>query len=306
MIFPFENIWWFYPLFSLAVVAFLIFEIKSPPKKAVTSVALNLFLAVVFDLGLYFYTSRAVDAIQAKKLALEFFGGYVMEQVLSIDNLFVFIVIFKFFNIEKQIQSRILNYGIFGAILFRGLFIGLGSYLIHFSLVMKVFGAFLIYTGFKILVIKENQDQDLNDGFAMRTLRKLLPLSSSKAPTFFVRENTKLLFTNLFLCLLLVEISDVVFALDSVPAIFGLTKEPLIVFTSNIFAIMSLRSMYFVLTKIMDRFHYLKYGLGVVLIFIGMKMAVLPFELSIEWSLAIILGILGVSMLFSVRRHAQG
>jgi tellurite resistance protein TerC len=242
--------------------------------------------------------------LTANRVALEFLTGYVIEQALSVDNLFVFVVIFQFFAIPDHLRHRVLFFGILGALFFRAIFISLGSLLVQFHWVMILFGVFLLLTGLKI-IFSDDKVIDPDKNKMLRFLNRYLPVTSGlHGNQFFVRVKEKLMVTPLLICLLFIEISDVVFAVDSVPAIFAITKEPLIVFTSNIFAVMGLRSMYFLLAGVVDQFYLLKYALGLVLIFIGLKMVYLNdlFEghFPILWSLGIICALIFGSVLLSL------
>jgi tellurite resistance protein TerC len=265
-------------------------------------------------------------AVAAKEVALQFLTGFVVEQSLSVDNMFVFVVIFGFFNIPSTLQHRILFYGILGALAFRAVFIAIGAALIQYKSVVIIFGVFLVFTGIKIIFAPE-KEKDPEHNPILKLLRRFVPLTSKfHDQNFFVKElapdphgtGTKALRwvgTPLFVALVMIEVSDIVFAVDSVPAIFAVTKEPFIVFTSNVFAILGLRSLYFLLAGAHDKFHMLKYGLGIVLVFVGIKMT-LPeswYPASWEghfpmgWSLAFIVGVIGGSMVLSVmlpKKHA--
>jgi tellurite resistance protein TerC len=240
----------------------------------------------------------------ADRTALEFLTGYVVELSLSVDNIFVFIVVFTFFGVPPQYQHRVLFYGILGALIFRIIFIALGSVLMQFHWIIWVFGGFLILTGLKILFAPEKpMDPDKNP--MLRLLRRFVPIVPRfDGQKFFVMQNGVRHGTPLLVALVAIEASDIIFAVDSVPAIFAITKEPLIVFTSNIFAILGLRSMFFLLSGVVHKFRFLKYGLGVVLIFVGLKMAWLNDlfggKFPIAWSLGIIAGVLGASVLLSL------
>jgi tellurite resistance protein TerC len=260
-------------IFSTIVLVMLtldlfVFHRKNTEPKFSSSLLWTIFwfsLAAAFN-GLIYYWA-------GKEKALEFATGYLVEWSLSMDNVFVFAVIFKFFRIPMKNQYRVLFWGIVGAVVMRFIFIFAGTQLLsHFDWLMAVFGTFLIYTGFKLL---SHDDDDLNpeENLFLKLARKILPVSQAKDPeTFFVRENGKLCVTQLFLVLIVVETSDVLFALDSVPAIFGISKDPYIIFTSNIFAILGLRALYFLIASVMGLIHYLHYGLSSVLVFIGFKM----------------------------------
>ena len=243
--------------------------------------------------------------------ALQFFTGYVIEKALSVDNIFVFIVIFNYFSVPPKYQHRVLFWGILGAVIMRGLFVVLGAALItRFDWVMFVFGAFLLYTGVKIIVRKD-VEVDPEHNPVIRWVERHLRVSRKyDGQKFFTRVDGTLAATPLLLVLVVVELTDVVFAVDSIPAIFGVTRDPFIVFTSNIFAILGLRALYFVLHDLMNRFAYLHYGLGAVLAFIGCKMLVAEwFHVPVEVSLAVVVVLLGGSGLASwllARKNGRG
>jgi tellurite resistance protein TerC len=217
-------------------------------------------LALLFAVGLYFYAGGPS--------AIEFLTGYVVEWALSLDNMVVFVLVFSYFGIPARSQHVILFYGIIGALLFRGIFVGLGAVLLQYAWTVAIFGGFLVLTGLKMLVTPE-RPVNLERSLVMRLLRRGLPVSAGTGERRFMeRVNGKLLATPLLVALAFIEISDVVFAIDSVPAIFAITREPMIVFTSNVFAILGLRSMYFLLAGAVGRFHLLRYGLALVLIFV--------------------------------------
>ncbi len=245
------------------------------------------------------------DAIAAsKQVSLEFLTGYLVEKALAVDNIFVFIVVFSYFGIPAKYQHRVLFYGILGALLFRGLFIALGSVLMQYKFVVVIFGVFLIITAVK-LVMAQDKAPEPEKNILVRLTRKFFPVTTQlEGDRFFIRKENVLHATPLFLCLIFLEFSDIIFAVDSVPAIFAITKEPFIVFTSNIFAILGLRSMYFLLANIMDKFHLLKYGLSIILAFVGLKMVWLnehfDGKFPIAWSLGIIGGVLALSVILSL------
>lgn len=243
-------------------------ETKAPTfKKALYQSLFWVSIALCFNVFLYFHSGT--------QPALEFLAGYVLEESLSVDNLFVFILIFSAFKIPDRLHHRILYAGILGAIFFRIIFILLGTALItKFSWILYIFGAFLVYTGVKFLVAKEEDEFDPHKSPIIRLARKFLPLSDKTHDTFWVREDGKFKFTMLFVTLLVVESSDVIFAVDSIPAVFSVTQDPFIVFSSNIFAVLGLRSIYFLIAALMDRFVYLKIALGFILAFIGVKMLI--------------------------------
>jgi len=310
-LFPFVDYWWFYLVFTAAVILLLVLDLGVFHRKAHTVsfkeagmwVFVWVTLALAFCFGLYRYTLWAFPAeaeATARQVALEFLTGYVLEESLSVDNMFVFVVVFRFFGVPQQYQHRVLFFGIVGALLFRAIFIALGSVLLQFQWMILVFGAILIITGVKMMFSSDEAIDPANNGI-LRFVRRFIPISDTfSGARFFTVENGKRYGTPLLLCLVFLEMTDILFAVDSVPAIFGVTREPLIVFTSNIFAILGLRSLFFLLAGAVHLFHLLKYGLSVVLIFVGLKMVWLnklfDGHFPITLSLAIILGVIGASI----------
>jgi len=251
-------------------------------------------LALTFGLVLLYFNGR--------QPALEFLTGYVVEKALSVDNLFVFLVVFRVFAVKDEYQQRVLGYGILGALILRGAMIAAGTALIeHFSWIMYVFGAFIVLVGIHMLIAR-HEVSDPQKNFLVRYFSKHLRLTKEySGEKFFTRLNGQLFATPLFLVLLVVEITDVTFAVDSIPAVFGITRDPFIVFTSNVFAILGLRALYFLLAAVLEKLQYLKIGLALVLIFVGAKMIAEPWlKISVELSLAIVLGMLSLTVLFSL------
>jgi tellurite resistance protein TerC len=242
-----------------------------------------------------------------RQAMLEFYAGYLVEQALSVDNLFVFILIFGYFRIAPELQHRVLFWGILGALLMRGAMIGAGAVLItRFHWIIYVFGAFLVFTGAR-MAFGSSDEIEPEANPVIRLVRRLLPITTRfHGERFFVREANrhgvlKLVATPLFVVLVLVETTDVVFAVDSIPAIFGVTRNPFLVYTSNVFAILGLRSMYFVLAGVIGKFHLLKYGLSVVLVFVGAKMLLSEIKpIGIGVSLGVVAGVLVASVLLSL------
>ncbi len=243
---------------------------------------------------------------QGSVAGMEFLSGYLIEMSLSVDNIFVFIVIFSALGIPALHQHRVLFWGILTAVVLRGLMIWLGVAMItRFHWLMYVFGAFLIVTGAKLFWSwYKNEDEQPDNSMIVRFVQRVLPSTPKlHGKHFFVRENAKWLATPLFTALVLVELSDVVFALDSIPAIFAITTDPFIIFTSNIFAILGLRSMFFMVAGMLDRFHFLKVGLSAVLVFVGIKMVIVDvLKITPAASLAVIAGLLGASVIASLVR----
>ncbi|MCP5239074.1 MAG: TerC family protein [Zoogloeaceae bacterium] len=259
-------------------------------------------LAMAFAGLLWWYLNDTQGAEVAQRKTLEFLAGYLIEQSLSVDNMFVFVMIFGYFAVPPELQRRVLLYGVLGAIVMRAGMILAGVWLVtQFAWLLYVFGAFLVVTGIKMLVFAEHTP-DLERNPLLRWLRGHLRITPEfQGESFFIRHKGVLWATPMFLVLILIEASDVVFAVDSIPAIFAVTTDPFIVFTSNIFAIMGLRALYFLLADMADRFHLLKYGLAIVLVFIGGKMLAAPwFHLPIQWSLAIVGSIILISVVASL------
>ena len=316
-----QTTWWLYGIFCLLILGSLFIDMRRRSGKdheighreAVINVVIWIGLALLFCAGLYAYglwqfprtpNLAGYDAnALAKQCSLEFLSGYLVEKSLSIDNLFIFLVVFDFFAIPQKYRHRILFYGILGALIFRAAFIAIGSVLMQISWVPLVFGVFLLFTGLKVAFGPESHP-DPSKNVLIRLLKRFLPISQKfHDEKFFVREAGRWVGTPLLLTLFFIEVTDIIFALDSVPAIFAITSEPFIVFTSNIFAILGLRALYFVLAGMASKFHYLKYGLGFILCFVGLKMSWLDHHFGghfpTSWSLGIILSALLTSGLAS-------
>lgn len=257
-------------------------------------------LALLFNLAVYHY--------MGPQKGLEFFTGYVIEKSLSVDNVFVFALLFTYFAVPPLYQHKVLFWGILGALVMRAIMIFLGAALIErFTWIIYVFGAFLILTGIKMIVKREEEIHPERNPL-VRWFKKLMPVTNDyRGDKFFVWENGVRMATPLFVVLLLVEFSDLIFAVDSIPAIFAVTKDPFIVYTSNVFAILGLRSLYFALAGVMDKFHYLKIGLGVVLAFVGVKMLLghTPYKIDTLLSLGVIVAVLATSIIVSLLRPKQ-
>lgn len=325
LLFPFAEYWPLYVGFIIFVLGILVLDLGVFHKKAhevsfkeaSAWTVLWISLALVFNFLFYKYalwqftTNERFLAIpgfnpeqQAVTSALEFLTGFVVEKALAIDNIFIFAVVFSYFSIPKMYQHRILFWGILGALFFRGIFIAMGSVLMRYEWMVIFFGALLIFTGVKMVFSKEEKS-DLSQNFLVRMLNKVFKVHPViEGQKFFIKKEGVTWVTPLFIALFFLELSDIVFAIDSVPAIFSLTKEPLIVFTSNIFAILGLRSMYFMLAGALDKFVYIKYGLAAVLVFVGAKMVYLNHafdgKFPITWSLAIIAFLIGSSIVASL------
>lgn len=258
-------------------------------------------LSLLFAAGFWWYLDGNIGREVANTQTLAFLTGYVLEKALAVDNVFVWLMLFSYFAVPAAIQRRVLIYGILGAIVLRTIMIFAGSWLVsEFSWILYVFGAFLIFTGIKMGMEGGNEEEsNVGDKPVVRWLRGHLRMTENmEGEKFFVRRNGVLFATPLLLVLIMVELSDVIFAVDSIPAIFAVTTDPFIVLTSNLFAILGLRAMYFLLANVAERFHMLKYGLAVVLVFIGVKMLIVDFyHIPVSISLATVGGILAVTLL---------
>jgi len=270
-------------------------------REALTWTAVWISLALIFNLGVYYYLG--------KTKALEFFTGYVIEKSLSVDNLFVFIMIFSYFQVPRLYQPKILKWGIIGALVMRGVFIFLGIELLAtFHWLMYVFGGILIITGVKMAFGGEEKIEP-EKNLLVKLVRQFVPITKGlHGGRFMVRKMGVRAATPLLLALIMVEWSDVVFALDSLPAVFAVTRDPFIVYTSNVFAIMGLRALYFLLSNVMGMFVYLKLGISFVLAFVGVKMLVADtrFEIPIQMSLGVIFGVLIISIITSIMLGKKG
>jgi len=325
VLFPFIEYWGFYVGFTLFVLALLVLDLgifhreahEVSFKESLTWTIIWISLALIFNFAFYKYAQWkfAEDTrllaipgfdpnLAAKQSALEFLTGFVVEKSLAVDNIFVFVVVFSFFAIPAKYQHRVLFLGIIGALIFRIIFIALGAILLQYQFVVIIFGIFLILTGFKILFAPEKPVNPEKNP-VIKLFKKFFKVTPKiEGQKFFIKKDGILYATPLFIALLFIEVSDIIFAVDSVPAIFAITKEPLIVFTSNVFAILGLRAMYFMLARVVNKFRYLKYGLGLVLVFVGFKMSWLNDafggKFPITWSLLIIVGIISASIIYSL------
>lgn len=311
-LFPFADYWWLYGGFLIFVFVMLaldlgVFNRKAHVvkfKEATIWSIVWVTLALIFNFIFYKYSSAKFGAEIGWQAALEFLTGYILEYSLSIDNIFIFVLVFSYFGIPAKYKHRVLFYGILGALIFRAVFIGVGTALMQFHWIIYIFGGFLILTGIKMF-FTDHEDIEPEKNLLIRIFKKFMPVTHKiEDKSFFVIKNGIRHATPLFIALLFLEATDIIFAVDSVPAIFAVTDEPLIVFTSNIFAILGLRSMYFMLAGIINKFHLLKYGLAVVLVFVGLKMVWLNNafggKFPITWSLGIILGTILLSVVASL------
>jgi tellurite resistance protein TerC len=324
-LFPFIEYWWFYLGFIGLVLLLLAIDLGIFHKnahavsfrEAAIWTIVWISLALLFNVLLYQYAMWkfprdprliAIPGFDpggaAWRVSLEFLTGYVIEKSLSVDNIFVFVMVFSYFAIPAKYQHRVLFYGILGAIIFRAIFVAMGAALMRYHVVVIFFGVFLIFTGIKIIVAKE-KTPDPGRNILVRLICRVFPVTKHlHGPNFFTREKGKLFVTPLLIALVFLEATDIVFAVDSVPAIFAFTREPLIVFTSNIFAILGLRALYFMLAGAVEKFHLLRYGLGAVLVFVGLKMAwfnsYFDGGFPIVVSLAVIAVLIGLSIALSL------
>jgi tellurite resistance protein TerC len=265
-------------------------------------------VATLFGGGLWLYLEQTAGAAIANTKVMEYFAGYLLEKSLAIDNVFVWLMIFAAFAIPPALQRKLLLYGVLGAIVLRTIFIFIGAWFVQeFSWILYLFGAFLVYTGFKFLRGQHEEDSNIEDMAILKWLRKHMRITPQlQGDKFFVRQNGLLWATPLFLVLILVEASDVIFAVDSIPAIFAVTTDPFIVLTANLMAILGLRAMFFLLSGAASKMHYLPYGLGLILVFIGFKMLMLDvFHMPIWISLSFIVIVLTVTAILSIRHSKK-
>ena len=300
---------WLWVGFNLFVLAMLALDLGVFHRKAhavtlresLTWTAVWVALSLLFNLGVWHYLGP--------QKGLEFFTGYLIEKSLSVDNVFVFALLFSYFAVPPKSQHKVLFWGILGALLMRAGMIVLGAALItRFAWVIYLFGAFLILTGIK-MIVQRKQEIHPERNPIVRGFKRLMPVTSDyRGEQFFVRENGVRMATPLFIVLLFIEFTDLIFAVDSIPAIFAVTTDPFIVYTSNVFAILGLRSLYFALAGIMHRFCYLKLGLGVVLAFVGVKMLLAhsPYKIDTLLSLGVIMTILATSIIASLIKTRSG
>jgi tellurite resistance protein TerC len=292
-------LWIGFNAFVLAMLAVDLFVFHKdahevPLREAAAWSVVWIALAVLFGAGVYQWMGR--------EAGLEYFAGYLIEKALSVDNIFVFVLIFGFFRVPREYQHRVLFWGILGALLMRGAMIAAGAYLIaQFHWVMYLFGAFLVFTGIRMATSVEHDIEPASNP-AIRLVRRLIPVTPDYVGRrFFVREGvggaSRLFATPLFVVLVLVETTDLIFAVDSIPAIFAVTEQPFIVYSSNVFAILGLRALYFLIADVIHRFHYLKSGLALVLVFVGAKMLIADvYTIPIGISLAVIVSMLAMAV----------
>jgi tellurite resistance protein TerC len=311
-LFPFGEYWWVYAAFACLIGILLALDLLAHRKTKQLSMrtttawtAFWLFLGLAFSFVIYLLAASRYGAPVATRTALEYLTGYLVEKSLSIDNMFVFAMLFRYFALSGEQQHRVLLYGIVGAMVLRGVFVVAGSALIQFHWVVIAFGVFLMLSGLR-MAFATGEAIEPERNLAIRFVRRFIPVTAEPhGNRLIVRGAGAILITPLLVALLVVESTDIMFAIDSVPAVFAVTKEPLIVYTSNIFAILGLRAIYLVVAGALDRFSYLKYGISIVLIFVGLKMAVLddlaggrfPIALSLAVIVAVVTGSIGLSVI---------
>ena len=264
-------------------------------------------LALLFNAGLWWYLTETAGSVVANRVGLEFLTGYLVEKSLAVDNIFVFLMVFTYFSVPEEQRQRVLIIGILGAIVLRTIMIFAGAVLLtKFHWLLYVFGVFLLFTGIKMW-LAAGKAPDLEANPALRWMRKHLALTPQyHGNALVVRENGKRWYTPLFVVIMLIAITDVIFAVDSIPAIFAITSDPFIVLTSNVFAVLGLRAMFFLLAGMADRFHLLPYGLAVVLGFIGIKMLLIDvYKIPVPWALGTVAAILAVTVALSLARPAK-
>lgn len=299
---------WSYLIFGIVLLFSIIFDLGLLSRKEHSISIKQAFYQTMFWVGLGVGFFIFVWFEDGKIIALEYISAYLMEWGLSIDNIFVFILIFSFFQIPERHSNRVLLLGILLAIILRVIFITIGIALIHrFYWILYVFGAFLVYTGFKMFIVNTEEQFNPADNVVYKFLKKVLPLSNDNSSGKFTQKiNGRTHYTMLFVVMIMLAATDVVFALDSIPAVFSITQNKLVVYTSNIFAVLGLRSLFFLLRSAVNKFSYLKEGIAIVLIFIGLKMLISFFgiHLHIAISLLVIVLCLGGSILFSIYKNS--
>ncbi|GAB4233911.1 MAG: TerC family protein [Ekhidna sp.] len=298
-------------VFGVVIVLFLIVDLGVFHKKhhkvsqgeALKQSIFWVLVSVAYGILIYFYG-------EGPAATLEFFSAYVTEKALSVDNIFVILLILRYFNVKEEYYHNILFWGILGAIVFRAIFIFVGALLIsQFHWILYIFGVFLVYSGIKLFNEDDDMEIEPEKNPLLRAAKKIFPMSSEdKGGKFWFRENGKLLFTPLFLVIILIESTDLIFAVDSIPAAFAITQNEFVIYTSNIFAVMGLRAMFFLLANVLDKFYLLQKGLSVVLIFIGAKMLAEIFSLHVPifLSFGIIIGSLTLAIVLSLMFPQEG
>lgn len=310
------NEWWLWIGFFIFVIVMLMVDMfvlggkrahRVSTRESLGWVIVWVALALMFNLLLWWYLTGSVGPAIANQKALGFFTGYLIELSLSVDNMFIFIMIFRYFAVPAEYQKRVLLYGVLGAIIMRLVMISLGVLLVSkFHWILYIFGIVLVITGIKMLIFA-NEKPELDKNPILNWMRNHLRVTETfNGEQFIIRKNKLLYVTPLFLVLILIEASDLIFALDSIPAIFAITEDPFIIFTSNIFAILGLRALYFLLANIADRFYFLKYGIALILVFVGFKMLMAYwFKIPIFFALGVVITILMASILLSLIKTSK-
>lgn len=303
--------WWMWVGFGVFVLAMLAVDMfllgrhgaqKVTLREALTWSLVWFAMAMLFGGALWGWLDHTAGREVADSKLMEYLTGYLLEKTLAMDNIFVFVMLFSYFAVPLEYQKRVLVYGVLGAIIMRAVLILIGAWLIaQFHWVLYIFGAFLLITGIKMFLFAEHQP-DLTKNPLLKWLRKHVRITDNyRGDKFWIVEKGVRWYTPMFLVLVLIEASDLIFAVDSIPAIFAVTEDPFIVFTSNIFAILGLRALYFLLADMAGRFHLLKYGLAVVLMFVGTKMLIVDwFKIPVAVSLGVIVAVLGTSIILSL------
>jgi tellurite resistance protein TerC len=303
--------WWMWAGFGIFVIAMLAIDMFALGRKGAHKVGAKealiwslvwFAMALLFGAGLWAWLDSTAGRAIADTKAMEYLTGYLLEKTLAMDNIFVFVMIFSYFAVPLEFQKRVLLYGVLGAIILRAVMIGMGAWMIaQFHWVLYIFGAFLLITGIKMFVFADSTP-DLAKNPLLKWLKSHMRIIEEyHGDKFWIVKNGVRWFTPMFLVLVLIEFSDVIFAMDSIPAIFAITSDPFIVFTSNIFAILGLRALYFLLADMANRFHLLKYGLALVLVFVGTKMLIVDwFKVPVTISLAVVVTLLGTSIILSL------
>ncbi len=313
----FGDYLWLWVGFNVFVLAMLALDLgvfhrdahSVSVREAATWSVVWISLSLLFNLGIYFFWHDLVpnSTYTNQEAALAFLTGYLIEKSLSVDNIFVFVLIFSYFAVPAMYQHRVLFWGILGALVMRAILIVAGAALLHqFHWIIYIFGAFLIFTGVR-MAFHQEEEMNVGENPLVRLVRRFMPVADKyHGSSFFVRHGGKLMATPLFLVLLVVESTDLVFAVDSIPAIFAVTTDPFLVYTSNIFAILGLRSLYFLLAGVIDKFYYLKIGLATVLTFVGVKMVIVDiYKIPMPLSLGVIAGVLTISVVASLIRSRR-
>lgn len=307
---------WMLGVFFIVVIVMIFVDMFMLGRKGDTKVSTKealiwsvvwITIAMLFNLWLYFYLSGKYNEDIATQKSLEFLTGYILEKSLAVDNLFVFVMLFAYFKVPEIYQKRVLVYGIFGALILRSIMIVVGATLVsQFHWILYIFGAFLLFSGIKMFTAGEDSG-DIENNFIIKFLRKNFKITDNyHGEKFFVKIDGKTWITPLFVVLIFIEVTDLIFAVDSIPAIFAVTTDPFIVYTSNIFAILGLRALYFILADMADRFELLKYGLAIILMFIGVKLLIIEFyKIPILLSLGFVIGVLVISIIASIKKTSK-